>query len=176
MKPVIIAVVGSRKSGKTTTIEALTRELTKRGYEVAAVKHVSEEGFSIDTEGKDTWRFAHAGAKTVMVVSSDEVATIEKRSGDSISLKEILQKCKDRDVILLEGFTKSLAQEKRVQKIVMVKSAREAYAAMNSFEPLLVFAGPFSTENLNLRVPYVDAIKDSKRMADIVESVLKKNR
>lgn len=32
-KPVVIAVVGSKSSGKTTTIEALTRELTKKGLQ-----------------------------------------------------------------------------------------------------------------------------------------------
>ena len=36
-RPVVIAVVGSKSSGKTTTIEALTKELTKRGYIIAVV-------------------------------------------------------------------------------------------------------------------------------------------
>ena len=58
-----MVVVGSKKSGKTTTTENLTRELTKRGYNVAAIKHVSEQDFTIDTVGKDTWRFAKAGNK-----------------------------------------------------------------------------------------------------------------
>ena len=66
MKAAIIAVVGSKKSGKTTTIEALTRELVKRGFKVAAVKHVSEPDFTMDTKGKDTWRFAQAGARIVI--------------------------------------------------------------------------------------------------------------
>lgn len=79
MKTRIIAVVGGKKSGKTTAVEALTRELTKRGYQVAAVKHISEEGFSFDTEGKDTWRFAQAGAKTIIAVSPNEVVTIKKK-------------------------------------------------------------------------------------------------
>ena len=57
-KPVVIAVVGIKSSGKTTTIEALTKELTKRGYKIAVVKHIPEPDFTIDTVGKDTWRFA----------------------------------------------------------------------------------------------------------------------
>ncbi|MCJ7559854.1 molybdopterin-guanine dinucleotide biosynthesis protein B, partial [Candidatus Bathyarchaeota archaeon] len=64
-----IAVVGSKKSGKTTTIENLVRELTKKGYKVAAIKHVSEPDFTIDTAGKDTWKFAKAGAKTIISVA-----------------------------------------------------------------------------------------------------------
>jgi molybdopterin-guanine dinucleotide biosynthesis protein MobB len=174
LKPVVIAIVGSKKSGKTTAMEALIRELTERGYEIVAAKHISEESFSIDTKGKDTWRFAQAGAKTIIAVSPDEVATIEKGSTEKFLLREILQKCKKCDVILLEGFAKSVALDGRVHKIVTSKSAREAHEATKSFEPILVFTGPFSTENLNLKIPYVDATKDSKRLADIVKGILKK--
>jgi molybdopterin-guanine dinucleotide biosynthesis protein B len=48
MKQQVIAVVGTKKSGKTTTIENLIRELTNRGYKVAAIKHVPEPGHTID--------------------------------------------------------------------------------------------------------------------------------
>jgi len=174
LKTRIFAVVGSKKSGKTTALEALTKELTKRDYEVAAVKHISEEGFSFDTEGKDTWRFMRAGAKTIIAVSRDEVVTIEKRGTENISLREILQRCKNRDAVLLEGFKELVARNKRIYKIVTVKSADEAYRAMNSFEPILVFVGPFSTEKLRLETPYVDALKNPKKLTDVVESVLSK--
>jgi molybdopterin-guanine dinucleotide biosynthesis protein MobB len=176
MKTRIIAVVGGKKSGKTTAVEALTRELTKRSYKVAAVKHISEEDFSFDTEGKDTWRFAQAGAKTIIAVSPNEVVTIEKRGAESVSLREILRRCKEYDVILLEGFKKSVARNQRIYKIVTVKSAQETREAMSSFKPILLFAGPFSTENLNLKVPYLDVTKDFRKLADVVESVLDKKR
>ena len=174
MKTRIFAVVGTKKSGKTTALEALTKELTKRDYEVAAVKHISEEGFSFDTEGKDTWRFTRAGAKTIIAVSSNEVVTVEKTGAENISLREILRRCKNRDVILLEGFKELVARNRRIYKIVTVKSADEAYKAMNSFEPILVFVGPFSTEKLKLETPYVDALKNPKRLADLLENVLSK--
>jgi molybdopterin-guanine dinucleotide biosynthesis protein MobB len=44
------------------------------------VKHIPEPNFTIDREGKDTWRYAQAGATTVVGVSADEIATIEKGS------------------------------------------------------------------------------------------------
>ena len=58
----IIAVVGGRKSGKTTAVEVLVEGLVEHGYKVATVKHVSQKNFTMDTEGKDTWRHAKAGA------------------------------------------------------------------------------------------------------------------
>jgi len=66
----IVAVVGSKKSGKTTAVEILVRGLTKRGYKVATVKHIPETDLTIDTKGKDTWRHAKAGARTVISVST----------------------------------------------------------------------------------------------------------
>jgi molybdopterin-guanine dinucleotide biosynthesis protein B len=173
-RTIIIAVVGSKKSGKTTAIEALTRVLTKRGYRVAAVKHVSEEDFSIDTEGKDTWRFAQAGARTIVAVSSNEIATIERGSTEGISLKRILQKCRGNHVVLLEGFRKSVTVNKGIFKIVTVKSAEEALEASSSIASILAFVGPFSTKNLNLKAHYVDALEDPEGLADIVEDALKK--
>jgi molybdopterin-guanine dinucleotide biosynthesis protein B len=174
LRTTIIAVVGSKKSGKTTAIEALTRALTRRGYKVAAVKHVSEENFSIDTEGKDTWRFARAGAKTIIAISSNEIATIEKRKMESISLRQILQKCRGNDVVLVEGFRRFVARDKRILKIATVKSAEEALGVANDLEPILAFVGPFSTKNLNLKAPYVDTLKDPEALADMVEDFIKK--
>ena len=37
----VIAVVGSKKSGKTTTIENLVRELTKRGHDPVSYTHLT---------------------------------------------------------------------------------------------------------------------------------------
>ncbi len=176
MKIPIIAVVGSKKSGKTTTAEILTRELTKRGYRIAAVKHVPEPDFTIDTPGKDTWRFAQFGAKTIIAVSSNEIATIEKVNTKDVSLKSILQKCKDSDLVFLEGFRKLVNKNKVVHKIVVVKSAEEALEAIQNFDPILAFTGPFSTANLNLDEPYVDTLKDPQKIADIVEKIVRKNR
>ena len=51
---VIVAVVGSSESGKTTAVEALIKGLTKNGYTVASAKRIPEPEFTIDTEGKDT--------------------------------------------------------------------------------------------------------------------------
>ena len=118
----VIAVVGSRKSGKTTTTENLIKELTKRGYKVAAIKHISKPDFTIDTAGKDTWKFAKAGANTIISVAATEIATIEKVNTESVSLETLLKKCKGNDVVFVEGLKKLVALKKKVPKIVAVKS------------------------------------------------------
>jgi molybdopterin-guanine dinucleotide biosynthesis protein B len=169
----VIAIAGSKSSGKTTTIEILTKELTRRGYKIAAVKHIPEPNFTIDTKGKDTWRFAKSGAKTIISVASNEIATIEKVNEESFSLEKILKKCKGNDIVFLEGFKEIVSQKKRIQKIVVVKSEKEALEALKSFEPTLAFTGPYSTENLKLKIPYIDVLKNPEIIADIVEEAVK---
>jgi molybdopterin-guanine dinucleotide biosynthesis protein B len=174
LRPVVVAVIGRKKSGKTTTIEVLAQELTDRGYSVVAVKHVSEKNFTIDTEGKDTWRFAQAGAKTIIAVSSNEVAVIKKRDTRRFSLGQVLQECRGNNFVLLEGFRGLVAENKAIPKIVIVKSAKEAYETLRSMDSVIAFVGQFSTEGMNLKVPYVDARANSGRLADIVEDAVKR--
>jgi molybdopterin-guanine dinucleotide biosynthesis protein B len=168
----VIAVVGGKRSGKTTTIENMIRELTRRGYRVAAVKHVSEPGFTIDTSRKDTWRFARAGAETVISVAAEEVATIEKASLKDLSLETLLRKCRGKDVVFVEGLKELVAEEKSVPKIVVVRSMKEAVNALERFRPILAFSGPYSTESSVSGFPYADALKNPEKLADIIEEKL----
>jgi molybdopterin-guanine dinucleotide biosynthesis protein B len=168
----VIAIVGSKSSGKTTTTEILIKELAKRGYKIAAVKHIPEPNFTIDTKGKDTWRFAESGAKTIISIAAHEIATIEK-TNESFSLKKILKKCVGNDIVFLEGFKELVSKERAIPKIVVVKSEKEALEALKSFKPVLAFTGPYSTENLKLKIPYVDVLKTPEKIADIVEKIVK---
>jgi len=174
LKTTIIAVVGSKSSGKTTTIEVLTEQLTKRGYKIVVVKHIPEPNFTIDTEGKDTWRFAQSGAKTTVSVASNEIATIEKIDTTSLSLEEILHRCRDVDFVFLEGFKKLVGKNHDIPKIVTVKSAKEALEALETFKPILAFTGLYSIETLNLNAPYLNVLENRKEIVDIVEKNAKK--
>lgn len=171
-----IAVVGSKSSGKTTAIEILTRELTRRGYKVAAVKHVSEPNFTIDKKGKDTWRFAQSGATTIISVASGEVTTIEKINSSDFSLEKTLQKCKDNDLVFLEGFRKLVQKRQDIPKIVAVKSEEEALEASKFFQNILAFTGVYPAKTLNLNAPYIDVLKNPKKIVDMVEKIARKRK
>jgi len=165
----IVAVVGSKKSGKTTAVEALVRGLTKRGYKVATVKHIPETDFTIDTEGKDTWRHAKAGASTVMSVAPKELTVIRKVDTTKYSLEQIIRNCEDDvEIIILEGFRKLIGQNPTVPKIVAAKTTDEVLETSKHFKPILTFVGPISTEAKRLKIPYVDVLKDQEKLADIV--------
>ena len=174
MKTRVIAVIGNKKSGKTTTIEKMIQELTKRGYKVAAIKHVSEPNFTIDTSEKDTWKFAQAGAKTIIIAAANETATIEKIPSRNLSLEALLKKCRGNHVVFIEGLKKLVATEKNVPKIVTAKSMKEARNALESFKPILAFSGPYNTETLDFETPYVNALKNPEKLANIIEEKLLK--
>ena len=174
MKQQVIAVVGTKKSGKTTTIENLIRELTKRGYKVAAIKHVPEADHTIDTPGKDTWRYAQAGARTVISAGASEIATIEKMPLETVKLNTLIKRCKGNDIVFIEGLKEKVAKRKNMAKIVVTKTMDEAVNAIEAYKPILAFSGPYSTENLNFQIPYADAKETPEKLADIVENKLLK--
>jgi len=151
----------------------LTRELTKRGYRIAVVKHVPEQDFTIDTEGKDTWRYAKAGAKTIVVSSATEIATIEKTYED-VSPKEILERCEGNDLVFLEGFKKQVAHDNSIFKIVVAVSSRDVEEAIRVYEPILVFTGPYIASNVDRRIPYVDVINHGGEIVDMIERIVEK--
>ncbi len=103
----IISIVGKSDSGKTTLIEKLVPELTRRGYRVATVKH-DVHGFEVDQEGKDSWRHKRAGAHTVVISSPNKVALIRDVEKDS-TLEEIRGKwVQDVDLLISEGYKKDV--------------------------------------------------------------------
>lgn len=99
MTPVFTFVAYSN-TGKTTYIEKLIAELTRRGVRVGALKHDAHE-FEIDKEGKDSWRFGKAGAAVVAVASATKCAVMEYRP---VPLEDILARIRDVDVVIAEGW------------------------------------------------------------------------
>ena len=99
----IVSVVGNSGAGKTTFLEKLVRELKRRGYRVAAIKH-DAHNFEMDHPGKDTYRLAEAGSDVVMISAADRLALLEN-VGKERSLDDLTAMVSDRvDVILTEGY------------------------------------------------------------------------
>lgn len=165
----VVAVVGSKESGKTTAVETLVRGLTERGYHVATLKHISEADFTLDTKGKDTWRHAKAGARTIIGVAPSELAIIRKVDTTKYSLEQLVAECEDDvEIVVLEGFKRLIGQDLTVPKIVAVKKAEEILEASKHYKPILTLVGPIPTEAAKLGIPYVDVLKEPKRLVSLV--------
>lgn len=98
----IVSIVGRSDSGKTTFLEKLIPELTRRGYRVATIKH-DTHGFEVDREGKDSWRHARAGAQAVVISSPQKLALIKRVEAD-LTLDQIAPLIGKVDLILTEGY------------------------------------------------------------------------
>ena len=55
-----------------------------------------------------------------------------------------------------------------------MNSPEDFAEAVDAYEPILAFTGTYSTEEKCPEIPYVDVLKDSKKLADIIEKVIKK--
>lgn len=113
--PPLISIVGKSKSGKTTLLEKLIPELTRRGYRVATLKHTSH-GFDMDREGKDTHRMTRAGSQTVAIASKDHLA-IQYRLSAALDLDQLPRFLVDSyDILLAEGFSQQKATKIEVHR------------------------------------------------------------
>lgn len=111
----IVAIVGKSQSGKTMLVEQLIRELKKRGYRIAALKH-SHCGIEIDHPGKDSWKFTQAGSDAVCISSPDKLAFI-KNLNCELKVEEITPILgSEFDLVLAEGFKKSKIRKIEVHR------------------------------------------------------------
>lgn len=102
--PCVIAVSGVKNSGKTTFLEKVVADLTKKGYKVAVIKHDGHD-FVPDVEGTDTDRLRKAGACGCGIFSDKKWMVVKEEP--KISEKKLIHFFPDADVILLEGFKNS---------------------------------------------------------------------
>ena len=100
----LYGVVGWKNSGKTTLMERLVAEMTRRGLAVSTVKH-AHHVFDVDHPGKDSWRHRQAGAREVLVCSGARWALMsELREEQEPPLEELLAKLQPVDLVLIEGY------------------------------------------------------------------------
>jgi len=167
---VIVGVVGSSNSGKTTAVEALIKGLSKRGYTVASAKHIPDPEFTIDTEGKDTWRHIKAGASAVLSVAPNELTTIKKVDTTNYSLEQIVAEFPEVDIIILEGFKGLIGQNASVPKLVTAKTVNEITAALERYKNILAFVTSIPDGKVETEVPFIDALKAPEKLVDLVNS------
>ncbi len=100
----ILGIYGESKSGKTTLVEKLIKALKEKGYRVGSVKNIHIENFTIDTEGKDTWKHSKAGAEIVVANSQKEVAFLVNRYVTPKDIISIIEKIAKLDIVIVEGY------------------------------------------------------------------------
>jgi len=162
----ILSVVGKSDSGKTTLIEKLVPELTRRGYRIATVKH-DVHGFEVDREGKDSWRHKQAGAHTVVISSPNKIALIRDVEKD-LTLDEIREKLiQDVDLILSEGYKKDVQP-----KIEIFRKEKHKELLCTKEDHLVAIV---SNQKFNVGVPCFD-LEDMEGLSNFIEKEFLKSK
>ena len=126
----VISFVGCANSGKTTCLEELITLLRQRGYRVGVVKHHGYN-FAIDHPGKDTWRFAQAGAEAVALASPQKLAIVRQLPVE-LPLAEIAADMGELDLLLTEGY-----KHGKQDKIEVVRPGRKPVLAAEALAALV---------------------------------------
>lgn len=167
--PPVVCVVGKKRSGKTTTVVGLVRELARRGREVMTLKHGHH--FRLDREGTDSWRHRHEGGAARVVLAGPEgfaVAGGWGPDGEEPLERLVARFLSDAEVVVAEGFKGSDA--------LRVEVFRRAAHPDPLYEPgdpryLAVLT---DVPGFEAHVPVLDA-DDPHRfgaLADLVEALL----
>lgn len=148
-----VGIVGYKNSGKTTLTHALARELTRRGHEVAVIKHTSHP---LDLSGKDTAILGDA-VRRVGFISPQESGVFWKKP---LSLENIIPYL-EADILLIEGFK----VEKTFPKIVCLRGEPDD---RDLFDGLAICAVGPAPEGRELDVPHL-SLDEIEKIADLVE-------
>ena len=116
----IVSIVGRKNTGKTSLTVKVIEELTRRGYNVASIKH-SHHSIEMDKENTDTWKHKQAGANLVVGVGS----TTFFNARQEMDLNRILFLIKhigNFDFVVIEGY-----KSYNYPKIITSPNVRDEY-------------------------------------------------
>jgi molybdopterin-guanine dinucleotide biosynthesis protein MobB len=155
----IVSFVGKKKSGKTTVVLGVLKELRSRGYRVAVLKH-DTHGFEIDVPGTDSYRFREAGAEVVGISSPDKYVWQNTATQEPSLLDLARQVVEPVDLIITEGFKKQDAPKievSRRERSTELVSAPDELIGIASDQPFPEYLVPQF------------ALGDFRALADLVE-------
>lgn len=176
----VVAAVGTSGSGKTTTLEFLISHFASEGYRIGTIKHIHREGFTIDKEGTNTWRYAKAGSKVIVAISPGEIAILRKTDAALNDLDRVigLLAQEQLDMIFIEGFHKLIAKRTDIPKIVTAENEEKLKRTMEeTAEPILAVTGVISQNKpaINwLEIPIINLQTEGEQLLKLVKEQLTK--
>ena len=116
----IVSIVGKKNTGKTSLTVKVIEELTKRGYNVASIKH-SHHSIEMDKENTDTWKHKQAGANLVVGVGSTTFFNARMEM-DLNRILFLLKHMDEFDFVVIEGY-----KNYNYPKIITSPNVRDEY-------------------------------------------------
>ncbi len=172
--PPMVCIVGKKKSGKTTTVIALTAELRRRGHRVMTIKHGHH--FDLDRVGTDSFRHREeGGAERVVLAGPGQFGVIGSwPEGRELGPAELAARhLPEADVVVVEGF--------KGEHLPKIEIFRRAVHDAPVWDPTRddadeYMAGVTDDPDYRVRAPFPTLDADepdlAARLADIVEEAL----
>jgi molybdopterin-guanine dinucleotide biosynthesis protein B len=151
----VVGIVGYKKSGKTTLLVKIARELTMRGYTVASLKHVSDH---LDLPATDTSLHRQFTIQTA-AIGPKESAIFFQESKNIEQMLSYLQ----ADFVLVEGFK----TEKTYPKIICLRQDDDPETLMDGLQICAVSDNPDKFSEIN--VPILNPESDISKITDLIE-------
>lgn len=104
--PPVVSVIGRKNSGKTRLMVALLREMRRRGFRVASIKH-GHHAFDTDEKGRDSWRHFNEGeAEATLMAGEGKIALVMRMAGEPDPERLVRDFLAGRgyDLVLVEGY------------------------------------------------------------------------
>lgn len=154
-----IAITGSKKSGKSTTIESLVPQLKKKDFKVGTVKIAFKEvSIDVNQEHYDVVRLRKENPTKTMFKSKIETVIFYN---EEMTLRDALKDFgKGLDFVLIEGFP---ADFEGFPQIALLKEANKEKEIINDYTVAITSIPEFSVKSDN------DLFCDFEKLADIVE-------
>lgn len=155
----IIMIKGITSTGKTTTAEAVIKELRKRGYTVGSVKDIHFEEFTMETEGTNTDRHKKAGAHPVTARGFKETDVMFDHTLDIDDILDFY----NQDYVVLEGDSGA-----NCPNIITGTTIQELDDQYN--ELTIAVSGVISANLQEYKgLPIINGMTDVKQLVDLIE-------
>lgn len=151
-----IGISGVKKSGKTTTIEALVPKLNELGYKVGTVK-IAFKDVSIDVNKEHFDVIRHRKAKPDKTLFKSSIdTTVFINSG--LTLRESLRDFgRDLDIVLLEGFKDKLVG---FPQIVLLKENEQESKVVDEYTVAITSIPEFGLKSSDKRFVSFDNLTE----------------
>ena len=167
----VVIFLGYSNSGKTTALTRVAGQLAKAGKKVGTLKHIHDEDFTIDTEGKDTWRHASAGATTVMALAPNELAVIEKGDTSKLTIDGLFRIFSSRgvDYLLIEGLYRRLSRRKGVTRVLCARTLKDTKELLRIHpRPVCILNRELTDEPSMEGIPVLTLPRDTRRLMRLI--------
>lgn len=155
----VFSVSGYHRTGKTSTVIELIKELKHRGHKVVSIKDIHSEDFTMEKENSNTMKHWEASHDVVFARGLTETYQIWHKRLSLIEMLDLL----DADYVIIEGM-KSIA----VPRIICAENNKQLQELVNG--TVFAISGKYADNHKTYnKLPVLSSQKNIKDLANLVE-------